>query len=113
MQVQKFGLRDWEIRGKKASELDYVSGIEIWHAQAKTKCPKCGRKQDAIVAKIFVKQEEEDDEIKVDGVDLMIAEIQGEVRAYWENTCTVAWYGVINKCNPEGVWVKEEQVNWV
>ena len=111
MQVQKFGLVDWEARGKRAAELEFVSGIEIL---------KSWRTDDGLVKEIwrvFLKPEpeefdDEDDEIRsTDDVELVIASIQGEERTYIENNYRLVYVGYFDAWRPGGIWFRNPGIS--
>lgn len=110
MQVQKFGLVDWEARGQRAAELEFVSGVEIL---------KSWRTDDGLVKEIwrvFLKPEpeefdDEDDEIRsTEDVELVIAEIQGERKTYIENNYRLVYVGYFDAWRPGGVWFRNPDI---
>lgn len=103
MQVQKFGLKDWEERGKRWEELEYVDGVEVVVKRDELKYPD-GQIVTTITYKVYVKEEEDDDE----EFEAFIARMQGEWTSYIENTYRLAWTGFVDWVRPRGIWFRGE-----
>ena len=106
MQVRKFSIEDWEIRGKKWQELEYVSGIQ-YYAQVDEIKGEDGQTEKIVVIRVYPDTKEEEEE---DFEDL-VARLQGETIAYLENTYTPLWVGYIDKWRPAGIWFRGQKLN--
>ena len=111
MQVQKFGLLDWEARWKRKEELEHVNGIEI------LKSWKVDNGVQTEIWKVYLQPEpaefdDEDDEIRcTEDVELVIAEIQGERRSYIENTYRLAYVAYFDAWRPGGIWFRNPGIH--
>lgn len=109
MQVQKFGLVDWERRGKNVAELEYVNGIYIYSEEGEVECGACGQREPATLLKIYVKQEDDEEE----ELTAAIARMQGEFWTWLQNACTPAWIGVVSRHHPRGLFARQNEVEFI
>ena len=107
MQVRKFSIEDWETRGKKWQELEYVSGIQ-YYAHLEEIKGEDGQTEKTAVIKVYPDVKEEDEE---EDFQALVARLQGETMAYLENTCTPLWVGFIDRWRPAGIWFRGPNLN--
>ena len=105
MQVRKFSIEDWELRGKKWQELKYVSGIQYYTHVEETK-GEDGQTEKTVVIRVYTDTKEEEEDFEA-----LVARLQGETIAYIENTCTPLWVGYIDRWRPAGIWFRGQKLN--
>ena len=79
--------------------------IEVWYKEVTVECLKCGKFEEGLLMKVFLKDEDDEDV----AFEEAVAKMQGEFWTWLENTCKVAWVGVLSPHYPEGLWFNGEK----